>query len=104
MHAASATISALVSFGSVVGGAARLLALLVHTCPPNLLLALASITDAEWFSMLTLVDAASNLWPFAHNSSNPLFGGFWVDLDVRLGVGCVPFWLPCRLNELAHTT
>ena len=33
--------------------------------------------NANWMSMTSLVDIASGLWPFAHNSSNPQFGGWW---------------------------
>ena len=33
--------------------------------------------NPNWMSMVSLVDIASGLWPFAHNSSNPLYGGWW---------------------------
>ena len=28
-------------------------------------------------SMISLVDIGAGLWPFAHNSTNPTFGGWW---------------------------
>jgi len=31
----------------------------------------------NWFSMVSLVDIGSNLWPYAHNSTNATFGGWW---------------------------
>ena len=34
-------------------------------------------------SMLSLVDIGAGLWMYPHNSSNPLYGGFYNDLDVR---------------------
>lgn len=33
-------------------------------------------------SMISLTDIGAGLWPFAHNSSNPTFGGWWNDLDM----------------------
>jgi len=36
----------------------------------------------NWGSMTSLVDIGAPLWPFAHNSSNPTFGGWWNDLDM----------------------
>lgn len=44
--------------------------------------------SARWLSMVSLVDIASNLWPYAHNSSNATFGGWWNDLDmIEIGNG-----------------
>ncbi len=33
--------------------------------------------NANWLSMVSLVDIGSGLWPFAHNSSNTTVGGWW---------------------------
>ena len=38
--------------------------------------------EPSWTSMTALVDAASGLWPFAHNGSASGQGGFWNDLDL----------------------
>ena len=35
-----------------------------------------------WKNMVSLVDMGSGLWPFAHNSTNTSFGGYWNDLDM----------------------
>ena len=43
----------------------------------------------NWGSMTSLVDIGAPLWPFAHNSSNPTFGGWWNDLDM-IEVGNAP--------------
>lgn len=39
---------------------------------------------ASWESMVSLVDIASGLWPYAHNASSNLGdgGGWWNDLDM----------------------
>ena len=31
----------------------------------------------QWGSMTSLVDIGAPLWPYAHNGSNPTFGGWW---------------------------
>jgi hypothetical protein len=38
----------------------------------------------SWGSMISLVDIGSGLWPYAHNSKDPQYGGWWNDLDVRV--------------------
>jgi hypothetical protein len=43
----------------------------------------------NWGSMTSLVDTGAPLWPFAHNGSNPTFGGWWNDLDM-IEVGNAP--------------
>jgi hypothetical protein len=49
----------------------------LHTC---------CLPTAHWMSMVSLVDIGSGLWPYAHNSTNATFGGWWNDLDlVRIG-------------------
>ena len=52
-------------------------------------------------SMISLVDIGAPLWPFAHNSSNPTFGGWWNDLGAslrgparRAPRGCFFFLIP----------
>ena len=45
--------------------------------------------NANWMSMVSLVDIGSGLWPFAHNSSNSTVGGWWNDLDM-LEIGNLP--------------
>ena len=37
---------------------------------------------ASWNNVQSLIDIASGLWPFAHNSTNPLYGGWWNDMDM----------------------
>lgn len=38
--------------------------------------------------MISLVDIGSGLWPYAHNSKDPQFGGWWNDLDmIEIGNG-----------------
>lgn len=39
------------------------------TCPPP--------HPPPQLSMVSLVDIGSNLWPFAHNSTNATYGGWW---------------------------
>jgi hypothetical protein len=42
----------------------------------------------NWGSMISLVDIGSGLWPYAHNSRNKTFGGWWNDLDmIEIGNG-----------------
>lgn len=41
----------------------------------------------HWMSMVSLVDIASGLWMYAHNSTNGTFGGWWNDLDMVRRVG-----------------
>ena len=50
-------------------------------------------------SMLTLIDIGSGLWPFAHNSTNSTFGGWWNDLDM-LEIGNAPDFL-CGSSDSA---
>lgn len=42
----------------------------------------------NWNSMISLVDIGAGLWPYAHNSQNPTYGGWWNDLDmIEIGNG-----------------
>lgn len=45
--------------------------------------------SANWDSMTSLVDIGADLWMWAHNSSNPQYGGWWNDLDM-LEIGNAP--------------
>eukprot|EP00656_Telonema_subtile_P054528 TRINITY_DN8180_c0_g1_i3.p1 TRINITY_DN8180_c0_g1~~TRINITY_DN8180_c0_g1_i3.p1 ORF type:complete len:393 (-),score=65.03 TRINITY_DN8180_c0_g1_i3:99-1277(-) len=36
----------------------------------------------HWDSMTSLVDIGADLWMWAHNSSDPKYGGWWNDLDM----------------------
>lgn len=38
--------------------------------------------NANWMSMVSLVDIGSGLWMYAHNSTNSTVGGWWNDLDM----------------------
>ena len=40
---------------------------------------------ADWHSILSMVDIASNLWQWAHNDTG--LGGFYNDMDVSAGHG-----------------
>ena len=51
----------------------------------------------EWMSMVSLVDIGSGIWPFAHNSSDPAYGGWFSDLDM-LEVGRGDFVGPGSLD------
>lgn len=44
---------------------------------------------ALWGSMLSLVDIGSGLWMYAHNSTNPIYGGYWNDLDMVCNFFCL---------------
>eukprot|EP00935_MAST-01C_sp_MAST-1C-sp1_P000305 g305.t1 len=45
----------------------------------------------HWSSMISLVDIGAGLWPYAHNSKNSTFGGWWNDLDmIEIGNGGPP--------------
>ena len=37
---------------------------------------------SSWTSMVSLVDIGSGIWPFAHNSTDPAYGGWFSDLDM----------------------
>ena len=38
--------------------------------------------------MVSLIDIGAGLWPYAHNSTNATFGGWWNDLDmIEVGNG-----------------
>lgn len=37
---------------------------------------------SNWKSMVSLVDIASNLWPYARNDTNSTYGGWFNDLDM----------------------
>jgi len=48
--------------------------------------------NPSYSSMASLVDIGSGLWPYAHNSTNATFGGWWNDLDMlEVGNGEVDF-------------
>ena len=38
--------------------------------------------NPTWISLLTLLDIAAPLWPYAHNASDARYGGFWNDIDM----------------------
>eukprot|EP00759_Apiculatamorpha_spiralis_P024345 PhF_6_TR27884/c0_g1_i1/m.40831/K07407/E3.2.1.22B, galA, rafA; alpha-galactosidase len=46
----------------------------------------------HWMSMVSLVDIGSGLWSYAHNSTNPQYGGWWNDLDM-IEIGNAPDFL-----------
>ena len=56
----------------------------------------------NWGSMTSLIDIGAPLWPFAHNSSNPTFGGWWNDLDM-IEVGNAPDFV-CGADALMVAT
>jgi alpha-galactosidase len=76
----------------------REMVLTVEGAPDNTLMTAGGLGNAkrvghdispQWGSMLSLVDIGSGLWPFAHNSTNATFGGFWNDLDM-IEIGNAP--------------
>lgn len=56
----------------------------------------------EWYSMCSLVDTGSGLWPFAHNDTDG-HGGFFNDLDM-LEVGNEGHFLDDRDRIMSHIT
>jgi len=48
----------------------------------------------SWSSMISLVDTGAGLWPYAHNSQNATYGGWWNDLDM-IEVRSAPSLLAC---------
>lgn len=64
----------------------RAMVLTVEGSPDDALLSAGGLGNAKrvghdisplWGSMLSLVDIGSGLWPYAHNSTNATFGGYW---------------------------
>ena len=53
----------------------------------------------NWASMTSLVDIGAPLWPYAHNSTDPQYGGWWNDLDM-IEVGNSPDFA-CGQNAAA---
>lgn len=53
----------------------------------------------HWESMTSLVDIGRDLWMYAHNSTNPKYGGWWNDLDM-IEVGNGPDF-KCEENDAA---
>ena len=54
---------------------------------------------ADWHSILSMVDIASNLWQWAHNDTG--LGGFYNDMDVSAGTAPRSLLLLVRLR-LTH--
>lgn len=49
--------------------------------------------------MISLVDIGAGLWMYAHNSTNPLYGGWWNDLDmIEIGNGDGTNGFQCEAN------
>ena len=43
---------------------------------------------SSWTSMTSLVDIGSGIWPYAHNSTDPAYGGWFSDLDMLVSAQC----------------
>ena len=61
----------------------------------------------NWGSMISLVDIGAGLWPYAHNSQNKTYGGWWNDLDIieigngggTLGASMYPWAVPATPGQ-----